>query len=124
LPVSKARLERLKSELQFRRWIAMKQFFACLSIEQLTFFAQHGYVEGTVTKPEHSKLDGLSRKALLKLWLEDERDHRIKFGGRSDDEMQFYIQNGCFPDEADNPPIQQQSNDNPVGVCLEQGAAT
>jgi hypothetical protein len=103
LPVSKARLERLKSELQFRQWIPMRQFFECLSIEQLTLVAQHGYVEGTVTKPQHSELDGLSRKALLKLWREDERAHRIKFGGRSDDEMQFYIQNGCFPDEADNP---------------------
>jgi hypothetical protein len=86
----------------------------------LTFVAQHSYVEGTVTKPEHSELDGLSRKALLKLWREDERSHRIKFGGRSDDEMQFYIQNGCFPDEADSSPIQQETNDYAVGVCHEQ----
>jgi hypothetical protein len=103
LPVSKARLERLKSELQFRQWIAKKQFFECLSVEQLTFFAQHGYVEATVTRPEHSELDGLSRKALLKLWREDERRDAIKFEGRSDDEMRFYIQNGRFPEEADNP---------------------
>ena len=74
MPVSKARLGRLKRELQFRQWIALERFFECLTDEQLDrVFAEHGYVEEPVTKPEHSKLDGLSRNALVTLWREDQR---------------------------------------------------
>jgi hypothetical protein len=80
-------------------WIATQRYFECLTPEQLEFFAEHGYVEGTVTKPRHSKFDGLSRKALLTLWREDER-RNIIFRGRSDDERLFYMENGYFPDEA------------------------
>ena len=98
--VTKATLGRLKRELQFRKWIAMHRFFECLTIEQLRFFSKEGYVEETVTKPEHSKFDGLSRKALVTLWREDERRNIIRLRGRSDDEKLFYAENGYFPDEA------------------------
>ncbi len=80
-------------------WIALKRYFEGLTLEQLEFFAEHRYVEGTVAKPKHSKFDGLSRKALLRLWREDERRITL-FRGRSDEERLFYEQNGCFPDEA------------------------
>ena len=99
MPVSRARLARLKREVQFRTWIACQRYFECLTLEQLEFFAKHGYVEGTVTKPKHSKFDGLTRKALVTLWREDERRTTL-FRERSDDERLFYVENGCFPDEA------------------------
>jgi hypothetical protein len=82
LPVSKARLGRLKRELQFRNWIAIQRFFECLTDDQLSFFVEHGYVEETVTKPEHSEFDGLSRKALMTRWQEDERRSTIMSRGR------------------------------------------
>ena len=105
MPVSRARLARLQREVQFRRWIAIQRYFECLTIEQLEFFVEHGYVEGTVIKPPHSKFDGLCRKALLTLWREDER-RNIIFRGRSDEENLFYEQNGYFPDQANNSPAQ------------------
>jgi hypothetical protein len=82
LPVSKAKLGRLKRELQFRNWIAFQRFVECLTDDQLSFFAEHGYVKGTVTKPEHSEFDGLSRKALMTRWREDERRDTIMSRGR------------------------------------------
>ncbi len=101
MPVSKARLERMKGELKFLNWVALQRFIECLTIEQLRFFAEHGYVEGHVTKPQHSKFDGLSRKALLALWREHER-LMARLEGRSKDEKRFYLQNGHFPDEAED----------------------
>lgn len=103
MPVSKARLGRLKRELQFREWIAIERFLECLTLEQLRFFVEHGYVEGTVTKPVHSKFDGLSKKALLAMWREDDR-LMARLEGRSKDEKRFYLRNGHFPDEAGNLP--------------------
>jgi hypothetical protein len=67
----------LKRELQFRKRVAIQRFSECLTTEQLTFLAEHGYVEETVTTPEHSKFDGLSRKALLTMWRGDERRNTI-----------------------------------------------
>ncbi len=119
MPVSKARLERLKRDLQFRAWLAASRFVECLTREQLRFFVEHGYVEGTVTKPVHSKFDGMSKKALLAMWRADER-FNIKFRGRTYDEKRFYLRNGHFPDEAGNSPIQQRNNDEPGGICHEQ----
>jgi len=112
LPVSKARLERMKGELQFLNWVGTQRFIECLTIEQLRFFVEHGYVEETVTKPLRSKFDGMSKKALLALWREDER-LMARFEGRSKDEKRFYLQNGYFPDEAGNSPTRQQKNDDP-----------
>ncbi len=99
MPVSKAKLGRLEREVPFRNWIALQRFLECLTIEQLKFFVEHGYVEGQVTKPRHSKFDGLSRKALVTLWREDDR-LMARFRGRSKDEKRFYLRNGHFPDGA------------------------
>ena len=103
MPVSKARLERLEGELQFRNWVGIQRFIECLTIEQLRFFAEHGYVGGQVTKPLRSKFDGMSKKALLALWREDER-LMARLRGRSNDEKRFYLRNGHFPDEGEDEP--------------------
>ena len=86
MKVSKATLGRLKREPQFRQWIAIERHLECLTPEQLEFLVEHGYVEEEVTEPEHSKFDGLSRKALVTLWREDERRNAIRLRGRNDDE--------------------------------------
>ncbi len=112
MPVSKARLERLEWEGQFCRWIALQRYLECLTLEQLRFLVEHGYVEGQVTKPLRSKFDGMSKKALLALWREDER-LMARLEGRSKDEKRFYLRNGHFPDEAGNLPTRQQDNDDP-----------
>jgi hypothetical protein len=89
----------LKRDLRFRAWLAASRFVECLTREQLRIFVEHGYVEGTVTKPVHSKFDGMSKKTLLAMWREDER-FNIKTRGRSYDEKRFYLRNGHFPDGA------------------------
>lgn len=103
MPVSKAKLARLKSEVQFRDWVATCRFIECLTLEQLRFFVEHGYVEGQVTRLRRSKFDGLSRKALVTLWREDDR-LMARLRGRSKDEKRFYLRNGYFPDEAGKHP--------------------
>jgi len=99
----------MKGELQFLNWVALQRFIECLTIEQLRFFAEHGYVEGRVTKSQHSKFDGLSRKALVTLWRKDDR-LLARLEGRSKDEKRFYLRNGHFPDEAGNSPIKGSSD--------------
>lgn len=46
-----------------------------------------------------SKLDGLDRKSVLKLWEENER----VFGHRSRDELKFYADNGHWPEQRMRP---------------------
>jgi len=99
----------MKGELQFLNWVGTQRFIECLTIEQLRFFVEHGYVEETVTKPLRSKFDGMSKKALLALWREDER-LMARLEGRSKDEKRFYLRNGHFPDEAGNSPIKESSD--------------
>ena len=42
-----------------------------------------------------SPLDRLDRKSLIKLWVEDERI----FGGRSGEELEYYANNGIWPEQ-------------------------
>ena len=42
-----------------------------------------------------SRLDGVDLKNLIKLWEEDER----VFGGRSHEELQFFTDNGSWPEQ-------------------------
>jgi|HubBroStandDraft_1064217.scaffolds.fasta_scaffold62651_2 hypothetical protein len=42
-----------------------------------------------------SSLDTLDRKSLLKLWEEDEKI----FGGRTQEELEFYSENGFFSEQ-------------------------
>jgi hypothetical protein len=46
-----------------------------------------------------SRLDGLDRKRLIKLWEEQERI----FGHRSQDELEFYTKNGYWPEQGMHP---------------------
>ena len=42
-----------------------------------------------------SRLDGLDRKTLIRLWQEHERE----WGGRSSDELDFYIRHEHWPEQ-------------------------
>jgi len=73
----KSRVERLEKEQQFRTWIAFERFLESLTDEQLKELSLHWRFPEVLPEPfpkGASRLDGLDRKTLLKLWEEKERE--------------------------------------------------
>src|SRR5215831_1408091 len=73
----KSRVERLEKEQQFRTWIGFERFLESLTDEQLEELALHWRFPEVLPEPlpkGASRLDGLDRKTLLKLWEESERE--------------------------------------------------
>jgi hypothetical protein len=88
------RLAKLQNMRRFRDWFVRHRFYAALTLEELeTCAVGGGFPDPIPNRP--SSLDTLDRNSLLKLWQEDER----VFGGRNQEELQFYADSGFWPEE-------------------------
>jgi len=98
---SKNRIERLETEYRFRRWFHFQRFLEALTLEQLEAITARGhYPEPLPELPRGaSRLDGLDRKSLMKLWQENERWH-AQFRSRSTEDKEFFCVHGHWPEQA------------------------
>ena len=88
------RLQRLEERRRFLDWFVGHRFYATLTSEELeTCVSGGGFPDPMPNRP--SSVDTLDRKSLLNLWEEDE----LKFGGRSQEELDFYADNGSWPEQ-------------------------
>jgi hypothetical protein len=88
------RLEKFEDKRRFLDWFVRHRLYSTLTLEELeTCAAGGGFPDPIPNRP--SSLDTLDRKSLLKLWEEDER----VFGGRNHEELEFYADNGFWPEE-------------------------
>jgi hypothetical protein len=101
----KSRIERLEKELKFRRWLDFSRFLEGITHEQLEEIAIHWRFPEPLPEPlpmGASRLDGLDRKTLLKLWETSEHEiARImrEQEGRNEDELEFELDHGHWPEE-------------------------
>src|SRR5215831_3102862 len=102
----KSRVERLEKEQQFRTWIGFERFLESLTDEQLEELSLYWRFPEVLPEPlpkGASRLDGLDRKTLLKLWEESEREiGRLmeEMEGRSLDERRFHLDHQHWPEQS------------------------
>jgi hypothetical protein len=73
----RSRLDQLEAELQFRTWLDFARFLESLSDEQVEDVAIYWRFPDPLPEPlpmGESRLDGLDRDSLIKLWQESERE--------------------------------------------------
>jgi hypothetical protein len=95
----KSRVERAEREHRFRAWLEVQRFFDNFTEEQLRTYARHGCLSKPLPEPlprGKSRLDGLDRKSLIRLW----REHDRIFRGRSKEEMLFFAIHAHWPEQA------------------------
>jgi hypothetical protein len=101
----KSRIERLEKEQKFRRWLDFSRFLEGITEAQLEEIAIHWRFPEPLPEPlpmGASRLDGLDRKTLLKLWEKSEHEiARImrEQEGRNEDELKFELDHGHWPEE-------------------------
>lgn len=75
----KSRLERLERNLRFNEWLSVQRIFDTWTDDELETYASQGCLPANPfnrARPVHGSLDGMDRKALMKLWVESERAFR------------------------------------------------
>ena len=98
---AKSRLARLEQEQRFKRWFETNDLLERFTDEELKIYSEAGELpqsalcDSVADRP--SRLDGLDRKTILKLFEE----HELIFGGRSDEEISFYATHGYWPEAAE-----------------------
>jgi hypothetical protein len=101
----RTRLRRLEKEAGFRRWLDFSRLLENLSDSQLEEVAIYFRFPDPMPEPLSigmSKLDGLDRKTLLRMWEESERTtartmHDMK--GRNEVERQVHVHHGHWPEQ-------------------------
>jgi hypothetical protein len=99
------RLGRLEVEAEFRRWLDFSRFLENLSEPEIEEIAIYFRFPDPMPEPlpiGMSKLDGLDRKTLVRMWKEEEPTisrimHELK--GRSEEEHRFYLHQGHWPEQ-------------------------
>jgi hypothetical protein len=100
------RIKTLETEHKFQLWLGFERFIEGLSNEQLEQIALYWRFPDPLPEPlppGMSRLDGLDRKSLMKLWKESERRTarlRNEMRGRSPDECRFYLDHEHWPEQA------------------------
>jgi hypothetical protein len=88
------RLEKLERERRFLEWFVLHRFCTTLTTEELeTWATGRGLPDPVPNRP--SSLDTLDRKSLRRL---GEEQNPI-FEGRSQQETEFYVENGAWPEQ-------------------------
>ena len=94
----RTRLERVGKDLRFKKWFEMMDLLERFTEDELDFYASTGELPETVrcaTLSERpSRLDGLDRKALLRMWEEHERF----FAGWTQEELDHYAKTRQMPE--------------------------
>ena len=108
----KSRVERLEREHRFRIWLNFQRFLEGLTDEQLEDVAIDWRFPEPLPEPlpmGASRLDGLDRKSLMKLWEESERQSERRTArtmqemkDRSPDERRFHFHHQHWPEQACN----------------------
>ena len=101
------RVRRLEKEAGFRRWLDLSRLLENLSDSQLEEVAIYFRFPDPMPEPLSigmSKLGGLDRKTLLRMWEESERTtarimHDME--GRNEEERKFHLHHGRWPEKAD-----------------------
>jgi hypothetical protein len=96
-----SRIDRLEFEMQFRRWLWHARLLESLTIQQLEEYVCLGRLPDPLPEPlpmGKSKLEGMDRKGLKRLWEDDLRF----FGGRNKQELIFFTAHGHWPEQACN----------------------
>ena len=99
-----SRLERLEREQRFQTWFVFERFLEGLTEEQLEAIAIDWRFPEPLPQPlppGASRLDGLNRNALLRLWEESELETaRLmdEMKGRSRDECKFHLDHEHWPE--------------------------
>lgn len=88
------RLAKLEAKRRFLDWFATERFYRTLTEHELTNFAVNGQLPTPIPN-RPSTMDSLDKKALRRLWKEDERF----FGGRNEDDLVFFTKNGFWPEQ-------------------------
>ena len=88
------RLNKLDRDRRFVDWFVLKRFLATLTSEELEIWTSDGRLPDPIPN-RPSRLDAMDRKSLRRLWKEDE----LRFRGRSEEEHEFYVDNGCWPEQ-------------------------
>ena len=85
---------KLENQRRFLDWFVWDRFYETLTADELVTFARDGHLPNPLpSRP--SRLDDLDRDSLIKRWEEEERT----FAGRSREELEYYADNGFWPDE-------------------------
>jgi len=77
-----ARITRPERDKRYRDWLLCERFLEGLRHQQLEVYALHGQLPKPLPEPlppGASRLDGMDRKDLIRMWEADER----KFGNRT-----------------------------------------
>ena len=94
-----SRIARLEREKRFRDWLTLKRFLESFTDPQLELFVLYGRLPEPLPEPlpaGASRLDGLDRKTLIRMWEAEEQD----FEGRTDEEIDFYCNHGHWPGQS------------------------
>jgi hypothetical protein len=87
------RLAKLEDTRRFLDWFAQSRFYQSLTDDEIRAYVREGQLPDPLpSRP--SKLDSMDRESLLKRWKENE----WTFGGRSHEELEFYAENGFWPE--------------------------
>ena len=95
----KSRVELVERKMRFQYWLWHQRLLESLTEEQLEEYAYLGRLPEPLPEPLQlgaSRLDGLDRKSLIRLWEEHERE----YAGRSKSELEFYCAHGHWPEQA------------------------
>jgi hypothetical protein len=93
---TRSRIERLEKEMYFRMWVRYQRFFESLSVDELDVWAATGQrPERPEPAPGMSRLDGMTREELQKLWKEDQQ----WLAGRNREEWGFFSIHGHWPEQ-------------------------
>lgn len=88
------RLELLEKEHRFLTWVLTQRFIDSLTEDELKAFARENRLpDPAPNRP--SRLDGLDRKSLLKLWEEEERILEY----RSNEDVEQFCTHGHWPEQ-------------------------
>jgi hypothetical protein len=93
MPSIQDRLKQLEDRRRFLTWFVFDRFLESLNQEQLETYARDRRRPEPLPEPlpqGASRLDGLDRKSLVKLWKKSDR----VFGHRSPDDLMFFQENG------------------------------
>jgi hypothetical protein len=92
------RLDRVEVELRFKSWFRFTRWLETRTDQELEDYRAS---DGTLPcpfpdpPPGSVRLDNLDRKALIKLWEEDQRWSE----GRSSKDLGYYADHGHWPDQ-------------------------